>query len=222
VLVYVAGLDAPSAVGVSLAVVGATSLVAAFAQARQGRVRVRAALLFAGAGMPAAWAGSRLTALVSGRMLLLAFSAFMVVVALVMLRPPGAAGNASHPRRARATVVCAAGALVGLLTGFLGVGGGFLVVPALVLLAQLPMHEAVGTSLVVIAANAAAGLVGHLEGRGLPLPVLVPFTAISITGALVGTRLGGRVPADRLRRAFAVLVLVVGAAVFAANLAAPP
>jgi uncharacterized protein len=221
VLVYVAGLDAGRAVGVSLAVVGATSLVAAIAQARQGRVRVRAALLFASAGMPAAWAGSRLTALVSGRVLLLAFGAFMMVVALLMLRPPGPPGDGTPRGRARAPVVVGAGALVGLLTGFLGVGGGFLVVPALVLLARLPMHEAVGTSLAVIAANAAAGFVGHLDGPELPLAVVVSFTAVSIAGALAGTRLGRRLPAHRLRRVFALLVLAVGIAVLAANLAAP-
>jgi uncharacterized membrane protein YfcA len=221
VLVYVAGLDARSAVGVSLAVVGATSLVAALAQARAGRVRARAALLFAGAGMPAAWAGSSLTALVSGRALLLAFGAFMVAVALVMLRPQAAPDESSSRRPARAAVVAGAGALVGLLTGFLGVGGGFLVVPALVLLARLPMHEAVGTSLAVIAANSAAGFVGHLGGGGLPMGVVVWFTAVSIAGALAGTRLGGRLAPHRLRRVFALLVLAVGAAVVAANLAAP-
>lgn len=167
VLVYVAGLDARAAVGVSLAVVGATSLVAAVAQAREGRVRTRAAALFAGAGMPAAWAGSRLTALVPGRMLLLAFGGFMVAVALLMLRPPGPGGDAAPRRPARPNMVIGTGALVGLLTGFLGV------------------------------------------------------TAVSITGALAGTRLSRRLPAERLRRAFAVLVLLVGAAVVAANLAAP-
>jgi uncharacterized membrane protein YfcA len=216
----VAGLDARAAVGVSLAVVGATSMVAALAQARAGRVRMRAALLFALAGMPAAWAGSRLTALVSGRALLLAFGAFMVVVAALMLRPPAAHAEGASRPAAPAVVVAGAGALVGLLTGFLGVGGGFLVVPALLLLARLPMHEAVGTSLAVIAANSAAGFVGHLGGPGLPLDVVVSFTALSIVGALAGTRLGGRIPAHRLRRVFALLVLAVGAAVVAANLGA--
>ena len=221
VLVYVAGLDARTAVGVSLAVVGATSLVAAVAQAREGRVRMRAALLFAGAGMPAAWAGSRLTALVSGRVLLLAFGAFMMAVALVMLRPPGPHGEGTSRARAGAAVLIGSGAVVGLLTGFLGVGGGFLVVPALVLLARLPMREAVGTSLAVIAANATAGFIGHLDGPGLPPAVVLSFTGVSIAGALAGTRLGRRVPAHRLQRVFALLVLAVGSAVFAANLAAP-
>jgi len=218
VLVYVAGLDARTAVGASLAVVGATSFVAAIAQARQGRVRARAAALFAAAGMPAAWAGSHLTALVPSRVLLLAFGALMVVVAAVMLR--GAEPGERDPRRgppARAPAVLAAGGAVGLLTGFLGIGGGFLIVPALVLLVHLPMHQAVGTSLAVIAANAAAGLSGHAR-VGLPLGLVTSFSAVAIGGALMGTRFGAHVPARRLERAFALVVLAVGAGVFVHNL----
>lgn len=107
--------------------------------------------------------------------------------------------------------------MVGLLTGFLGVGGGFLIVPALTLLAGLPIHSAVGTSLLVIAANSAAGLAGHL-GRGeSPLGLTAAFAGAAAVGALGGVRLGGRLDPARLRRGFAASVILVGLFLLAKN-----
>jgi uncharacterized membrane protein YfcA len=110
-----------------------------------------------------------------------------------------------------------AGFGVGLLTGFLGVGGGFLIVPALTLFARLPIHAAVGTSLLVIAANSGAGLAGHL-GRGeVPLGLTAAFTAAAAAGALAGVRVAGALDPLRLRRAFAVFVILVGLLLLAKN-----
>jgi uncharacterized membrane protein YfcA len=110
----------------------------------------------------------------------------------------------------RAAAVLAAGLGVGFLTGFLGIGGGFLIVPALSLLAGLSIHRAVGTSLPVIALSAAAGLAAHLRQGGLPLGLTAAFTAASALGALAGVRTGASLDPRRLRRAFAVAVIVVG------------
>jgi uncharacterized membrane protein YfcA len=214
VLVYAAGLEPAAAVATSLAVVGTTSLIAALQHARAGRVDWGAALGFGVTGALGALAGSRLTALVPPRTLLLLFALLMLVVGSLMRRPgPGLAPGRRHP-----AAVPVAGLVVGALTGFLGVGGGFLIVPALVLLARLEMPAAVGTSLVVIAVNAAAGLVGH-AGRELPPPGLTAgFTAVAVAGALAGSRLVGRVPPERLRRGFAALVILIGLALVARNL----
>jgi hypothetical protein len=104
----------------------------------------------------------------------------------------------------------AAGFGVGLLTGFLGVGGGFLIVPALTLFAGLPIHAAIGTSLLVIAANSAAGVVGHLRQGEMPLGLTAALTASAALGALAGVRLASSLDPARLRRSFAVFVILVG------------
>jgi uncharacterized membrane protein YfcA len=207
VLVYVARLDVHAAIGTSLAVVGATALVGGLAHARAGRVDLRAGLAFGGAGMLGAPLGAQATHAVAARTLMLLFAALILVVGALMLRARGAArpeAAGPHP-----VAVPAAGFGVGLLTGFLGVGGGFLVVPALTLLAGLPIHRAVGTSLLVIAANAAAGLVGHL-GRGeVPLGLTAAFTVAATAGALVGARMAAGLDPLRLRRAFAAFVIEI-------------
>jgi uncharacterized membrane protein YfcA len=98
---------------------------------------------------------------------------------------------------------------VGVMTGFLGVGGGFLIVPALVMLVGLPIRQAVGTSLVVIAMNSLAGFLGHLDGPPLDLQVVAIFVASGLAGALVGARLTRIVHPDHLRRAFALFVILL-------------
>jgi hypothetical protein len=208
VLVYVAGVDVHAAIGMSLAVVGSTALVGGTIHARAGRVDGRTAALFGGAGMAGAPLGAQATHAVAPRVLLLLFAALMLVVGGLMLRQRVGRGPLARPPR-RAPVA-GAGFGVGLLTGFLGVGGGFLIVPALTLLAGLPIHAAVGTSLLVIALNCAAGLAGHL-GRGeVPLGLTAAFTMASALGALAGVRLAVALDPLRLRRAFAVFVVLVG------------
>lgn len=215
VLVYVARLDVHVAIGVSLAVVGATALVGAVAMARTGRVSLRVALVFGGAGMLAAPLGARGTHLVPGRALLAAFALLMIAVGGLMIRRRG---DEASRAAARSPAVLAAGFGVGLLTGFLGVGGGFLIVPALTLLAGVPIHLAVGTSLLVIAMNSASGLVAHLRQDELPAGLTAALTTAAALGALLGVRLSSGLTPERLRRAFALFVIAVGVALLAQNL----
>jgi uncharacterized protein len=208
VLVYVARLDVRSAIGLSLAVVGATALVGGLAHARAGRVDLRAAIVFGAAGMLGAPLGALAMRAVPPHVLMLLFAALMLAVGTLMLR--GGAAARGEAARARPAAVLAAGFGVGFLTGFLGVGGGFLIVPALTLFAGLAIHRAVGTSLLVIALNAAAGLAAHLRQGGLPLGLTAAFTAAAALGALAGVRTGAGLDPRRLRQAFAVLVILVG------------
>ncbi len=214
VLVYVAGLSASEAVTLSLAIVGTTSLLAGWAQHQSGKARLGVALPFAGSSVVGALAGARLTQLVSERALMLAFAAMTIVVGSWMLRTKGSTTTGPATRRPAAAMVV--GAAVGVLTGFLGVGGGFLVVPALMAFVGLQMDEAIGTSLLVIAINSAAGLIGHLGTTPLDLGIAIPFVAISTAGALAGARIARRVSLAGLRRTFAVFVIAVGAVVSAA------
>lgn len=204
VLVYVLGVAAHEAVAMSLAVVGTTSLIGAALHARRGAVRGRVAVLFAGPGILAAFLGSRLSYLVSGGLLLVCFAALMLIVSLRML----AGGRESEPRSWSLPKIIVAGVAVGFLTGFLGVGGGFLIVPALVLFAGLRMHEAIGTSLVVIAINCVAGLVGHWE-HGFDIRLAAVVSVLAGAGVLLGSFLADRVSSRSLRRVFASFVFAV-------------
>jgi uncharacterized protein len=219
VLVYVAGVPPTSAIGMSLAIVGATSLLAALLHARSGAVDWRAAALFAPAGAVGALAGAQLTPLVPPDLLLGLFGMVLVVVGVLMLAGASAriAGRtAGHPAPPRGLpVVLAAGVAVGLLTGFLGVGGGFLIVPALLFFCRLDIKRAIGTSLMVIAVNALAGLVGHLGREDLDLGLCALFAAFAALGAVAGRMLAARTRAERLQRGFAGFVLLVGGVVTA-------
>lgn len=214
VLVYVARVEVHAAIGMSLAIVGATAAVGGLVHARAGRVDLRAAALVGAAGMLAAPLGARASHLVAPRVLLLLFAALMLVVGVLMLHARAAprAGARAHP-----LATAAAGVGVGLLTGFLGVGGGFLVVPALTMLARLEVHAAVGTSLVVIAANSATGLAAHLEQGAMPLRLTAALTLSAVVGAFAGARLASEIDAARLRRGFALFVLLVGVFLVARN-----
>jgi len=226
VLVYVAGIAPASAVGMSLAIVGTTSLLTALLHRRSGNVDLRVAASFSATGIVGALLGARLTHLVSDQALLLSFAGLMLVVGGWMLLGVGdrvAKGStAADPTDARQAwwITVLVGGLIGALTGFLGVGGGFLIVPALVLLTGMPMKRAVGTSLLVIAVNSAAGLVGHLGEDAIDLGQTAAFTVMALLGAVVGHRLASRWSATRLRRSFAGLVMVVGGVVAAQTLAA--
>ena len=210
-LVLLLGVSAQEATTASLVVVGVTALVAAGGHARHGQVRWRAGLLVGLAGIPASVAGSWANRQVDERVLLLAFAAVMVVAATgMLLRGPGdEPGEAPASTVRRWWHVLPVGLLVGALTGFLGVGGGFVVVPALVLVLRLPMAAAVGTSLLVIAANSAVALAARAGGPAPDWDVVAPFAAAAVVAALLGERVAHRLPASSLSRGFAVLLLLV-------------
>lgn len=209
VLVYVTGLETKEAIATSLLVVGVTSATGALSHARAGRVRWRTGTVFGAAGMVGAYAGGRLSEYLPGHVLLGAFAVMMAVTALAMLR----SRPEVDPDRVHATLpvgrVVLDGAVVGLVTGLVGAGGGFLVVPALALLGGLPMPVAVGTSLVVIAMKSGAGLAGYLSSVTIDWGLAAAVTAAAVAGSLLGGPLAGRIPPDRLRQAFGWFVLVM-------------
>jgi len=220
VLVLVTHLAPAAAVGTSLAMVGTTSLVASYAHHRQGYVVAKVALLFGLSGVVTAFLGAKLTALVSGTVLMYSFAALMLVVGVGMLLGKGRNTGPDCPSSAptsRLTASILAGAGVGLITGFLGVGGGFLVVPALIAFAGLDLRQAVGTSLFVIAINSAAGFAGHLGDGRLDFGLVVLLTIAAVGGALVGERVARHVSTTKLRRGFGLIVIVVGLAVTIAS-----
>lgn len=225
-LVYLAGQGAVEATTGSLVVVGTTALIGVIPHARAHRVRLGQGAAFGALGVGGAFVGSRLSAGVAPAVLLSAFAALMLVVAALMLRRRRArsgvtgADDAAAPApfgvrplrcECRAVLLLVATATgVGILTGFFGVGGGFAVVPALVLALRMPMRVAVGTSLVAIAVNTASALVFRLgQDVQLDWPVIGVLTGAAVVGGLVGARAMSRVRPARLELALIVLLVVV-------------
>jgi uncharacterized membrane protein YfcA len=216
VLVYAARVPPAQAVGMSLAIVGGTSLAATLMNLRGGLVHLKAAMFFSLTGIIGALAGAQLTHLVAPAVLMLIFAALMIVIATLMLRggivpPPESDQQCSWQR------CLLSGFVVGVLTGFLGVGGGFLIVPALLFFGHLPLRAAMITSLLVIAVNSFAGLVGHLRQTPFDWRLAGMFLGASLVGMLVGRALARRLGVRHLRVAFAWFVLAVAVFVVAKN-----
>ncbi len=223
ILVYALGQGDKEAIASSLAIVAGISALAAIPYALRRQVAWRSVLLFGVPGMVGAWLGSRFAAGVPGAVQLTIFAVVMLAAALFMLRGPKMAEAEESPRPRAGWKVALDGAAVGALTGLVGVGGGFLIVPALVLLGGLPMSLAVGTSLVIIAGNAATGFVEHLAtvralGIALDARAILTFIALGGLGALAGHTAGRRLPQATLRRIFACGLLALGAYVLWRNL----
>lgn len=216
-LVYGLGQDVKTATTTSLLVVGATALAGSFAHAREGHVGWRCALLFSAVGGAGSFVGTALNRTLDGELILVLFALVLLAAAAAMLRHrPGSATRRSASWRKVVPVALG----VGALTGFFGVGGGFLIVPALVLLIGMPIELAVGTSLLVIALTSAIALSAHLASGDIDWPLAAAMTASAILGALAGSHAGGHVPQERLRQGFAGLVTVVGIFLLARNASA--
>ena len=217
VFVYVLGYAPKPAIAMSLPVVGATSAVGALRHWRDGNVDVRVAALFGAVAMVGAFVGARFAALVRGPVQLLLLGVVMVVAAASMVRAPASdEPTTGAPTRLRPSTL-AVGLAVGALTGLVGIGGGFLIVPALVLLAHVPVKQAVGTSLVVIAMNAVSGYLGYAGQVDVRWTLVASFTAVAIAGIVVGTRLVRYASPLALRRGFATLLVLLGALVLWQN-----
>ena len=218
VFTYIAGLDPKVAIASSLPVIAVTSAVGALGHWRAHNVQPRTAFVFGGLAMVGGFAGARLAAFLSGAVQMLLFALIMLGASLSMFRA-APAREAKQPAAAPLGfgTLMPLGLGVGLLTGLVGVGGGFLIVPALAQLGGLPMHVAVGTSLLIIAMNSAAGTLGYLGQVRFPLDLLLPFTALAVGGILVGANLARKLSQAVLRRGFAVLLLTVAAFILYQN-----
>jgi len=212
VLVYLAGMEPHAAVGFSLLLVGGVSVYGAVLHARKGFVKLSAALAFAPSGIAGAALGASWSSLLSGRTLLLMFSGLLAVIAMGMLIEKRKEGDPAAPRRWHWIAI--AGMAIGVITGLLGVGGGFVIVPALVYFAGLTMRQAVATSLLVIAVNSGTAFIGHAALRPPDLRLAAPLLVCAAVGMTGGVWLSHRTDPCRLKRYFALFLL--GLAVFMA------
>ncbi|MGN7779554.1 sulfite exporter TauE/SafE family protein [Mycolicibacterium sp. 22603] len=215
-LVYALGLTFQQAIPLSLIVVGLASAVGALPKIRHRQVQWRLVAIFALTGMPATAVGTAVGKQLPQNVLTVGFALIMVIAGVRMLRGGDNTGTAcrltdgSIDWRRCAGRSIPVGILVGLLTGVFGVGGGFLIIPALVLLLGVEMPTAIGTSLLIITANAAAGIVSHL-GTPIDWSIAAAFALPAILGSLLAGHWGVRLDTRRLNRWFAVLIFVVAA-----------
>lgn len=225
-LVYAAGQEPKSATATSLLLVGAASLVGLRSHARAGRVRIGTGVVFGLTGIGGSVAGSALNHHVDADLLLLGFAGLMLIAAWRMLTGCPTCTRVGEPQepvttgsvatlhrttvdvRAAATVL-AAGTAVGFLSGLFGVGGGFVIVPALALAMKLPMPQAIGTSLLVISINSATALAARIATTDIDWGTTIPFTAAAVAGVLTGGQLADRLDPERSLRWFAALLIAV-------------
>ena len=213
VLIYLLGQDEKTAIAGSLFIVGSIAAAGGIQYLRTGFVHWRSVVVFGLPGMLGTWIGAMIAAYVSGMLQLALFAIVMLLASWLMLRPP----DLEHAdREARATwKIAIDGLIVGIVTGLVGVGGGFLIVPALVLLGGLSMHQAVATSLAIIALKSFSGFIKYLDvleqqSLALDWTTLLVVTAIGVAGSVVGSRLARRLPQEKLKRGFGLFLIVMG------------
>ncbi|MBX9721829.1 MAG: sulfite exporter TauE/SafE family protein [Candidatus Obscuribacterales bacterium] len=211
ILVYGVGLEAKAAIGTSLLIVGLASLLAAWSHYRKQAMVVPTALIFGATGGLGSFAGSRLAQLIPDVVQLILLAVVMALVALLMLRhkqPAIPAGG--DDTKISLPVVLASGFGAGLLTGLIGVGGGFIIVPALTILLRMPIRKAIGTSLLIIGINSMVGALSYASKLSMNLSIL-PFAISTLAAAPVAGRLAHFIPQEKLKFSFAISLLVLSA-----------
>ena len=221
VLVYLLGQDEKIARAGSLFVVGTIALAGSLQYVRVGLVDWRNVFVFGVPGMMGTYLGALIAAFVPGIMQLAFFSLVMLLASYMMLRPVKLTNEVHAPRET--WKIAADGLVVGVITGLVGVGGGFLIVPALVLLGGLPIHTAVATSLVIIALKSYSGFYKYLDvldtqNLELDWPTLMLVTALGIAGSFGGAKIAKRLPQEKLKKGFGLFLIVMGVYILARSL----
>lgn len=211
ILKYVIGVETKTAIATSLAVVGVVSLIGVIPHWRQGNVNLKIALIFAPAAMIGAYLGALLTRLpfVTDTMQLVAFGVVMLVASFLMIRQKKPEKLDAKRHQSRMGLIPLQGLVVGMITAFVGAGGGFAIIPALVLWGGIPMKEAIGTSLLIIFFNSATGFAGYYNQVTLDWQLTIFFTLAASVGILAGAYLTKYVDGKQLRRGFGYFVLAV-------------
>lgn len=224
-LMYLLHVEAKSAIAMSLGIVAVTATITAVDHWRHNNVDVRVASVFGLFGIVGTFAGAKLGVMTPVVAQLMLFAFVMYAAAWKMLKPAfipqlAVAGDLPPPERpteVRMGQIAAHGIGVGVLTGVVGVGGGFLIVPALTLLSGLRMKLAIGTSLAIVAAKSYAGFLGYLGAVPVDWAVMGPFTAVTIAGSFAGTRLAHRFSQEALKRSFGGFLVVVATYILVKN-----
>lgn len=224
VLVYLFDVDPVMATAYSLFIVGSTSLVGVFPKYKNGEINFKTAIIF---GIPSIIAVYATRAFIvpaipaelftigslvvtKALMMMMIFAILMVFASVSMIRSQDKTMEEQGPQVFNYPMILLEGAIVGLLTGLVGAGGGFLIIPALVLFSKLPMKQAIGTSLMIIAAKSLMGFTGDLGKQPMDWTLLISVTALAIVGTFIGNAMSKKVSAELLKKGFGWFVLVMG------------
>lgn len=224
VLVYLFKVDALLATSYSLFIVGATSTIGSFDYFKKGLVNVKTAIVF---GIPAIISVFLTRALIvpaipdvlfnlgdfeftKSIFIMVIFAILMIAASYSMIKKSTVKVETTEAQKFNYPLILVEGGVVGILTGLVGAGGGFLIIPALVVLSKLPMKEAVGTSLVIIAAKSLIGFFGEGSGHGIDWIFMLSISAFAILGIFIGTYLSKKIDGNKLKPAFGWFVLVMG------------
>lgn len=210
ILVYVLGLEAKAAIGTSLIIVGLASLLAAWSHYRHHSVIVSTALIFGATGALGSFAGAKIAQVIPDAVQLSLFAIVMALVALLMLKHKRPTELASNDTKLALPVVVASGVGAGVLTGLIGVGGGFIIVPVFTILLRMPIKQAIGTSLLVIGINSMVGAISYASRLSLNFSIL-PFAVGTLAAAPLAGRVAQYLPQEKLRITFAVSLLILSA-----------
>ena len=225
VLVYLFHVDPVQATAYSLFIVGASSLVGAWPKYKQGFVNLKTAIIFGIPSIAAVFATRKFIvpaipnelgefagiAITKSLLMMMLFAVLMVAASFSMIRSKkNKETELEGEQKFNYPLILLEGALVGILTGLVGAGGGFLIIPALVMLSKLPMKQAVGTSLLIIAAKSLIGFTGDLGNRTMDWTLLLTVTALAIAGIFIGDKLSKRIDGNQLKKGFGWFVLVMG------------
>ena len=224
VLVYLFGVDPVLATAYSLFIVGATSLVGAFPKYKNGDINLKTAIIFGIPSIIAVYATRAYLVpnipqhifqlgsleITKPLMMMIVFGVLMVFASVSMIRNKSTNSAEEGPQVFNYPMILLEGTVVGMLTGFVGAGGGFLIIPALVLFSKLPMKKAIGTSLLIIAVKSLIGFTGDLGKQEMDWTLLLSVTALAIVGIFAGNILSKKISADSLKKGFGWFVLIMG------------
>ncbi|MBC75969.1 MAG: permease [Halobacteriovoraceae bacterium] len=210
ILVYAMNMDAKLSIALSLAIVAVTSLIGVWSHYKNGNVDLKVAAVFAPVAMIGTFLGAKLSSFMSGQVQLILFAAIMLLASFFMLRPKKERAEDSQSKEMNIPLIAIEGLIVGVVTGLVGVGGGFLIVPALALLGGVEMKKAVGTSLLIISLKSFSGFAGYATMIDIPWAFLGKFILFSGVGIIIGSGLVKHISQDKLKKAFAVFLIVMG------------
>lgn len=217
ILIYILDMEPKTAIALSLAIVGLASLFGSVYQFKRGNVDLKVAAIFTPSAMIGTFTGAKASVLLSSSLQLVIFAIVMLLASYFMFKSRPAQEHKKETLKNQdgdsifvgqnIPLIIIEGLVVGVLTGVVGVGGGFLIVPALVLLGDIPMKKAIGTSLLVITFKSFSGFIGYIDIIEIPWFFLLKFSTLTILGILLGTYLVKFIPAQKLKKSFSIFLV---------------
>lgn len=210
VLVYALNMGAKESIALSLAIVGFASLIGSFSHFKAGNINLKVAFIFGPIAMAGTFLGAKLSVFLSGATQLIIFAIVMIIAAYFMYKGKTQIKSENEDKNFNYLLIITEGLLVGILTGIVGVGGGFMIVPALVLLAHIPMKEAIGTSLLIITLKSFAGFMGYIGTVEIDWFFLLKFSSLAAIGIIIGSFCVRYISQEKLKKSFAIFLVIMG------------